>query len=66
MSLTVNRTEEKEANWADLLDGLRYAGFRRSVSTSVAKADTSAAAGAPEGEARAGGAKRNPDEPESG
>lgn len=32
MSLTVNRTEEKEVNWADLIDGLRYAGFRRGVS----------------------------------
>ena len=31
MSLTVNRTEEKEVNWADLIDGLRYGGFRRSV-----------------------------------
>ena len=39
MSLTVNRTEEKEANWADLIDGLRYGGFRRSVSMRGPKSD---------------------------
>jgi len=39
MSLTVNRTEEKEANWADLIDGLRYGGFRRSVSMRSPKAE---------------------------
>jgi hypothetical protein len=40
MSLTVNRTEEKEFNWADLIDGLRYGGFRRSVSARDAEART--------------------------
>jgi hypothetical protein len=39
MSLTVNRTEEKEVNWADLIDGLRYGGFRRSVSMRSPKSD---------------------------
>ena len=63
MTLTVNRTEEKEANWADLLDGLRYAGFRRSVSTSMANQETPAA-GERGGEAHVGGANRNPAEAE--
>ena len=58
MTLTVNRGEEDESNWADLLNGLRYAGFRRSVSTG------GATAGEPEAESRVGGAKRNPDDPE--
>jgi hypothetical protein len=39
MSLTINCTEEKEANWADLIDGLRYGGFRRSVSMRSQKSD---------------------------
>ena len=63
MTLTVNRTEEKEANWADLLDGLRYAGFRRSVSTSVANEETPAA-GRHQGETHAGGENRKSAEPE--
>jgi hypothetical protein len=63
MTLTPNHTQE-EANWADLLDGLRYAGFRRRVSTGGAPADTPAA-GESEDESRAGGAKRKPDDPGS-
>lgn len=63
MTLTVNRTEEKEANWADLIDGLRYGGFRHSVSERGAKADTSTA-GDRDGTASSGGTKRNRPEPE--
>jgi len=37
MTLTVNRANKEEANLADLPDGLRYAEFRRSVSTSGAR-----------------------------
>jgi len=63
MTPTVDCGEAEESNWADLLDGLRYAGFRRRVSTSGGGANA-AAAGGPEAESRAGGAKRNPDDPE--
>jgi hypothetical protein len=63
MSLTVNRTEEKESNWADLIDGLRYGGFRRSVSVRgpiTGSPDT----GDTEGTAPAAGTKRKRPEPE--
>jgi hypothetical protein len=63
MSLTVNRTDEKESNWADLIDGLRYDGFRRSVSVRGPMAE-SPDAGDPEGKAPAAGTKRQRPEPE--
>jgi len=63
MTLTVNRTEEKDANWADLIDGLRYDGFRRSVSERGAKAETREVGDA-DAAAPAGGAMGNPSEPE--
>jgi len=63
MKLTVNRTEEKEPNWADLIDGLRYGGFRHSVAARGAKAPTPKAGDA-ESAAPAGGRKRSPSEPE--
>lgn len=62
MTLTVNHTEEKDANWADLIDGLRYDGFRRSVSGRAARAEQPEAGGADDS-ARVGGAKRTPVEP---
>ena len=63
MTLTVNRTEEKEPNWADLIDGLRYGGFRRSVAVRGAKAQTPKAGNA-DGAPPAGDAKRSVSEPE--
>jgi hypothetical protein len=59
MSLTVNRTEEKESNWADLIDGLRYGGFRRSVSVRDPMAE-SPASGDAQGTTPVAGTKRKP------
>ena len=49
MELAVNHTEEKDSNWADLIDGLRYGEFRRSVSKRGALSESSdvGAAGSP-------------------
>jgi hypothetical protein len=55
MTLAVNHTEEKDANWADLIDGLRYDGFRRSVSG--VKPESPEVYGT-DGAAPVGGAKR--------
>jgi hypothetical protein len=63
MSLTVNRTEEKESNWADLIDGLRYGGFRRSVSARGPMIE-SPESGNAEGAAPAAGTKRKSADPE--
>ena len=57
MTLTVNRAKKEEANLADLPDGLRYAGFRRSVSTSGTRSLSNLGL--------IDCAKRNPDNPES-
>ena len=61
MTLAVNHTEEKDANWADLIDGLRYDGFRRSVSG--VKPESPEVEGAV-GTTPEGGAKRRLSEPE--
>jgi len=61
MTLTVPRTEEKEANWADLLDRLRYDGFRRSVAPGRLNAEKFEAGA---GDSPAGDAKRNKTGPE--
>ncbi len=63
MSLTVNRTEEKEGNWADLIDGLRYGGFRRSVSVRGVEAEGNEVGDADDA-LRGGAARREPTEPE--
>ncbi|HUJ86092.1 MAG TPA: hypothetical protein VLX30_04495 [Burkholderiales bacterium] len=63
MSLTVNRTEEKESNWADLIDGLRFDGFRRSLSGRGSKFELLEPGGTDDA-ARVGGAKRGACEPE--
>jgi hypothetical protein len=61
MTLAVNHTEEKDANWADLIDGLRYDGFRRSVSG--IKPESPEGEGV-DGKSPVGGAKRSLSEPE--
>ena len=63
MSLTVNRTEEKESNWADLIDGLRYGGFRRGASVRGPMAG-SPQTGDAEGTTPVAGTKRKPNDPE--
>ncbi len=63
MTLAVNHTEEKDANWADLIDGLRFDGFRKSVSGRRAKSETPEVDGA--GDLTPGsGAKRGNSGPE--
>lgn len=61
MTLTVNRAEEKESNWADFLDGLRYDEFRRSVAPKRIKVEMPEAQGrADTGEADSGATKPEP------
>lgn len=62
MTLTVPLTEEKEWNWADLLDRLRYDGFRRSVAPGRISPEIFEARAA--GDAAAGDAKDSKTEPE--
>ena len=61
MTLTVNRAEGKEQNWADLLDGLRYDEFRRSVAPTRTKIESPEAYGrADAGEADSGATEPEP------
>ena len=61
MTLTVNRAEGKEQNWADLLDGLRYDEFRRSVAPTCTRVEVPEAYGrADAGKVDSGAAKPEP------